>query len=67
MVGASVELPRSKSSLDWESINKLCEQNPDFDKFLEDVKIDFESKRIHRTEYDDVLQDIESYISNKLK
>lgn len=57
---------RTKSSLDWETINKLCEQNPDFDKFLEDVKIDFESKRIHKTEYDEVLQDIEGYIATKL-
>lgn len=57
---------KSKASLDWETINKLCEQNPDFNKFLEDVKIDFESKRIHKTEYDEVLQDIDTYISNKL-
>ncbi len=58
---------KSKASLDWETINKLCEQNPDFNKFLEDVKIDFESKRIHKTEYDEVLQDIDTYISNKLE
>lgn len=57
---------KSKASLDWETINKLCEQNPDFNKFLEDVKIDFESKRIHKAEYDEVLQDIDAYISNKL-
>lgn len=57
---------KSKASLDWETINKLCEQNPDFNKFLEDVKIDFESKRIHKTEYDEVLQDIDTYMSNKL-
>jgi len=30
------------------------------------LKIDFESKRIHKTEYDEVLQDIDAYIANKL-
>ena len=40
---------RVRNGLDWETINKLCEQNPDFEKFLQDVKIDFESKRIHRS------------------
>jgi hypothetical protein len=57
---------KTRASLDWETINKLCEHNPDFNRFLEDVKIDFESKRIHKTEYDAVLQDIDSYIVNKL-
>ncbi|MDO9054903.1 MAG: HTH domain-containing protein [Gallionella sp.] len=57
---------KTKASLDWETINKLCEQNPDFNKFLEDVKIDFESKRIHKTEYDEVLKDVDTYILNKI-
>jgi len=59
--------PRSRASLDWETINKLCEQNRDFDKFLQDVKIDFESKRIHRAEYDEVSKDIAKYIKDKMK
>jgi hypothetical protein len=54
-------------SLDWETINKLCEQNSDFDKFLQDVKIDFESKRIHRAEFDEVSKDIIKYIKEKMK
>jgi len=37
---------RGRDTLDWETINKLCEQNKEFDRFLQDVKIDFESKRI---------------------
>lgn len=56
-----------KSLLDWETINKLCEQNKDFEKFLQDVKIDFESKRIHRSEFDEVHRDIQKYIKEKLK
>jgi uncharacterized protein len=66
--GSRVLYPaRGRSSLDWETINKLCEQNSDFAKFLQDVKIDFESKRVHRAEYDEVLKDIRKYIKDKLK
>lgn len=58
---------RGRDALDWETINKLCEQNSDFEKFLQDVKIDFESKRIHRSEFDEVVKDIGKYIRDKLK
>ena len=58
---------RHREALDWETINKLCEQNTDFEKFLQDVKIDFESKRIHRSEYDEVVKEIRDYIREKLK
>jgi hypothetical protein len=58
---------RIRGTLDWETINKLCDQNPDFEKFVEDVKIDFESKRIHRAEYDEVVKDPAQYIKEKLK
>jgi hypothetical protein len=58
---------RVKTALDWETINKLCEQNCDFQKFIQDVKIDFESKRIHRAEYDESPKDPALYISEKLK
>jgi hypothetical protein len=51
---------RSRESLDWETINKLSEQNPDFEKFLHDVRIDFESKRIVRAEYADLVPQIEA-------
>ncbi|TNJ38782.1 hypothetical protein FGF66_07305 [Chlorobaculum thiosulfatiphilum] len=58
---------RVRDILDWETINKLCEQNTDFEKFLQDVKIDFESKRIHRAEFDEIVKDIRTYIREKLK
>ena len=58
---------RGRDALDWETINKLCEQNSDFEKFLQDVKIDFESKRIHRSEFDEIVKDIRKYIRDKLK
>ena len=66
--GSTILYPaRQKVTLDWETINKLCEQNCDFEKFIEDVKIDFESKRIHKAEYDEVVKDVESYIADKIK
>jgi hypothetical protein len=66
--GSTILYPaRGRGSLDWETINKLCEQNSDFEKFLQDVKIDFESKRIHRAEFDEVLKEIRKYIRDKLK
>ncbi|GFO57656.1 hypothetical protein GMSM_46630 [Geomonas sp. Red276] len=64
--GSKVLYPaRPKGFLDWETINKLCEQNGDFKRFVEDVKIDFESKRIHRAEYDEILKEPEKYITDK--
>lgn len=65
---SSVLFPaRTRAILDWETVNKLCEQNKDFLKFIQDVKIDFESERIHRSEYDDVLKDPEKHILDKMK
>ncbi len=65
---SSVLFPaRSRQILDWETINKLCEQNRNFAKFIQDVKIDFDSKRIHRAEYDEVLKDPIHYIKEKMK
>jgi hypothetical protein len=53
---------RAKSILDWETINKLCEQNKDFSEFLRSVKIDVNARKVHRGEYDAVIKDIESYV-----
>lgn len=54
---------RIRSTLDWETINKLCEQNDDFQKFLQSVKIDVTARKIHRGEYDAVIKDIDTYIT----
>lgn len=54
---------RIKAELDWETINKLCEQNDDFRKFLQSVKIDISARKIHRSEYDVVRQDIEDHVA----
>ncbi len=54
---------KTKPQLGWETMNKLSEQNEDFREFLGNVKIDFDSKRIHKSGYDKVIENPESYIS----
>lgn len=56
---------KKKNNLDWETMNKLSERNPDFEKFLQDIKIDFESKRIHKNEYDSIIDPIK-HIEDKI-
>ncbi|GMW00657.1 MAG: hypothetical protein AMXMBFR84_17940 [Candidatus Hydrogenedentota bacterium] len=56
---------RVRPMLDWETVNKLCEQNTDFEKFVQAVRIDFDSKKFHPSEYDTIEQDPESYITRK--
>jgi len=65
---SSVVFPaRSRQVLDWETVNKLCEQNAHFEKFIQDVKIDFDSKKVHPSEYDSVIKDPAKHIKEKLK
>ena len=44
-----------RDTLDWETINKLT-MNADFREFISTVKIDFTSKKIHKKEYNQVLE-----------
>lgn len=46
---------KQKENLDWESIDKLCNQNPDFKDFLKSIKDNLKISKIHKDEYDDVL------------
>ena len=65
---SSVLFPaRLRDMLDWETVNKLCDQNRDFAKFIEDVKIDFDGARIHPSEYDKIIGNPMEYIKSKLK
>jgi hypothetical protein len=57
---------RIRTELDWETINKLCDQNVDFRKFLQSVKIDVTARKIHRAEYDPVKPDIDEYVAELL-
>lgn len=58
---------RVKETLDWETMNKLCDQNEDFRQFLQSVKIDYGARRVHRSEYDEVHKDIEGYVAHLLR
>ena len=46
---------KPKEILDWESINKLADENPDFRAFLKSITFDFKNKRIHKEDYDKIL------------
>lgn len=67
--GASeVRFPaRTRGVLDWETINKLCEQNVDFRRFVQSVKIDVNAKKIHRAEYDPVIGDVSAHMERLAK
>lgn len=68
VIKLSIEEPHSseiifpakyRETLDWETINKLT-MNSDFKEFISTVKTDITSKKIHKKEYDEVI-DIETY------
>lgn len=48
-----------RKNLDWDSINKLASENPDFSQFLRDVRIDLDGKKVHPSEYDKVETDVD--------
>jgi uncharacterized protein len=62
MSESRVLYPAAKRNLDWETINKLCEENEDFQTFLRSVKIDVNAHKVHRAEYDLVIKDIDAYV-----
>jgi uncharacterized protein len=45
---------RSKEVIDWDGANKLAKENPDFRKFLTDVRIDISHAVAHETAFDPV-------------
>jgi uncharacterized protein len=49
---SEIKIPaKYKKNLDWEAIDKLA-MNSDFKEFIETVKINLTSKKIHKKEYD---------------
>jgi hypothetical protein len=56
---------RERESLEWETINKLAAENPDFRRFLDRVRIDVSSSFAHPQEYDAVVPDVHEYIAAK--
>lgn len=43
-------------------MNKLCEQNDDFETFIDDVQRDCAGKKIHPSEYEPIINDPDIYI-----
>jgi uncharacterized protein len=52
----------TKDYLDWETMNKLCEQNSDFETFIDDVQRDYAGRKIHPSEYESIINEPEAYI-----
>ena len=57
---------KTKTFLDWETMNKLCEQNSDFECFIDDITKDYKVKTIHKNQYEKVVEEPSEYIK-KLK
>ncbi|WP_126993436.1 COG2958 family protein [Thermosipho globiformans] len=47
---------KHKRDLDWDTINKLAEENPDFKGFLKRIKVDLSSKEIRKEKYDKLFE-----------
>lgn len=65
---SKVVFPASvKENLDWELMNKLCEQNEDFRNFIDNVRKDYEVDTVHKGEYDKIPSNLEQYIKQLKK
>jgi len=52
---SEVILPaKHKNELDWDTVNKLADENPDFRKFLQRIKIDLSSNEVRKERYDKI-------------
>lgn len=54
---------RINNNLDWDTINKLTEGNPDFKKFLKRINKDLSIKEIRREDYDKIFK-LEELLEN---
>jgi uncharacterized protein len=48
-------------------MNKLCDQNQNFETFIDDVQRDFAGGKIHPSEYEPLISDPETYIKKLLE
>ncbi|MCL2517803.1 MAG: HTH domain-containing protein [Oscillospiraceae bacterium] len=57
---------KAKDILDWDTINRLVEDSPDFDQFVQDIIEDIEVKKV-KSKYDEVFSEekLRNYISTK--
>lgn len=58
---------KRKEELDWDTINRLVENNKDFKELLKSVVEDIQAKRIHASEYDKIFseEEMKQYIERK--
>lgn len=45
-----------KNELDWENMNKLADENPDFKEFLRRIKTDYKSNEVRKELYDKISE-----------
>ena len=64
---SKVVFPAKSKNLDWELMNKLCEQNDDFEEFIGNVTKDYKVKTIYHSQYDEILEDPNKYADNLSK
>lgn len=58
---------KESEQLDWDTINRLCEMNPEYKKFIQSIVSDIRGFKVHSEEYDKVLSgdEILFYVKNK--
>ncbi len=56
---------KHKNELDWETVNKLVSENPDFKNFINGIKKDLKIKEIRKDRYDKVFE--REDLINKMK
>lgn len=58
---------RYNESIDWDTVDKLSENNMGFNKFIKSALADIKGRRIHPEEYDRVLktEELQQYIKDK--
>ena len=44
-------------AVDWDTVDKLSETNPEFNKFIKSAVSDIAGKKVHLEEYDKILTD----------
>ncbi len=54
-----------KTELDWDTINKLLEENPDFREFISDINACITSNRVYATAYDKIyeIEELKDYFN----
>lgn len=58
---------KEKDRLNWETMNKLCESNPGFESFIDNIAKDFSIKTIRKDRYDEIIDEPQDYIDKKFK